>query len=189
EVNRLIESNDMLERMGRQLTVDRNTPPTVKFLHSLATHAPYVLNEDCRTVTMGSDVPSRVDIQARCALRAAAHLLDRLQDARIYDNTIALVLADHGLNPDIYPAPADGASAFRHLSGSANPLFLYKPLRSRGPMRKEPAVVSLIDVGATLCVESSACTARFGVAVGQAPVTRSRRFNNYVWQHRFWRTL
>jgi arylsulfatase A-like enzyme len=130
-----------------------------------------------------------VDIQARCALRAAAHLLDRLQDARIYDNTIALVLADHGLNPDIYPAAADGASAFRHLSGSANPLFLYKPLRSRGPMRKEPAVVSLIDVGATLCVESSACTARFGVAVGRAPVTRSRRFNNYVWQHRFWRTL
>ncbi len=74
-------------------------------------------------------------------------------------------------------------------SGSANPLFLYKPLRSRGPMRKEQAVVSLIDVGATLCVESSACTARFGVAVGLGPATRPRQFNNYVWQHRFWRTL
>lgn len=188
-VARLFESNEMIDRIGRRLTVDPNTPPTLKFLHSLATHAPYVMNEDCRAVTMEPKGLSRVDVQARCALSAAAQLLDRLQGAGIYDNTIALVLADHGLNPDVYPKLPDRARAFRQLSGSANPLFLYKPLRSRGPMRTERAVVSLIDVGATLCAETASCTVRSGVPVGRAPADRPRRFNDYVWKHQFWRTL
>jgi Sulfatase len=189
EIARLIESNEMIDRIGRRLTVDPDALPTLKFLHSLATHAPYVMNEDCRTVTMGpTSPPTRVDVQARCALRAVAQLLDRLRGAGIYDNTITLVLADHGMSP-AYPRPQDQAAAFRQLSGSANPLFLYKPLRSRGPMRTERAVVSLVDVGATLCADASACTMRSGVPVGRAPARRPRRFNDYVWQHRFWRTL
>jgi len=45
----------VVERMLRgavALQTDPKTPPTVKFLHSLATHTPYVMNEDCRTVTL-----------------------------------------------------------------------------------------------------------------------------------------
>ncbi len=189
EAARLIESNDMTDRIGEQLTVDPKTPPTVKFLHSLATHTPYVMNEDCRTVTLEHSALSGVYVQARCALKATARLLDRLQGAGIYDNTIALVLADHGLNPGVYPESPDGGSAFRRLYGSANPLFLYKPLHSRGPMRTERAVVSLVDVGATLCAEASGCTMRLGIPVGRAPAGRPRRFNDYVWQHQFWRLL
>jgi arylsulfatase A-like enzyme len=130
-----------------------------------------------------------VDVQARCALSAVARLLGRLRNAGIYDNTIVLVLADHGLNPDVYPAPADDADAFRQRSGSANPLFLYKPLRRRGPMRTEDAVVSLVDVGATLCAEAAACTTRSGIPAGRGSRRRPRRFNDYVWEHRFWQTL
>jgi hypothetical protein len=189
QVTRLIEANDMIDRIAGRLTVDANMAPTLKFVHSLATHAPYVINDDCRTVSMESRGPGRADVQARCALSAVARLLGRLQAAGIYDRTIALVLADHGMDPALDHGSQDQARAFRQLAGSANPLFLYKPLRSRGPMRTGRAVVSLVDVGATLCAEAAACTTRSGIPVGQAPPDRPRRFNDYVWRHRFWRTL
>ena len=182
-----LEANEMVDRIGEQLVVDPNAPPTVKFLHSLATHTPYIMNDDCRTVGLSS--LSNLDAQARCALRAAARLLGRLQAAGVYDTTVTLVLADHGINPGVYPHAARGsAQAWRHRSGSANPLFLFKPLRSRGPLRTATAAVSLVDVGATLCAAVSACTTSSGVPAGLAAAHRPRRFSDYTWRNEFWRS-
>jgi arylsulfatase A-like enzyme len=113
-----------------------------------------------------------------------AHLLDALRRVNVYDRTAVLVMADHGMNANSYPdSPASSADAWKRLAGSANPLFLFKPLDSRGPLHTSPATVSVIDVGATLCAATGACTAPAGIPAGRSGPNQLRRFDHYVWRH------
>jgi hypothetical protein len=63
--------------------------------------------EDCRT--LGPSSIEQLVPQARCALLAAARLLDALAAAGIYDQTELLLVADHGIgveNPAVPTASA-----------------------------------------------------------------------------------
>ena len=186
EVGRIFEGNRLFEQMALRFARDSDKP-TMKFLHSYATHTPYVLSDDCGTAVTTS--LERMAPQAHCALAALATLLDRLKKDDAYDSTVILVLADHGINPGVYGESArnETTTAWMHLAGAANPVFLLKPRGSRGALRGEPAAVHLADVGATLCALTRACTAPVpGVPAGEARPDRPRRFNNYVWKHEFW---
>jgi hypothetical protein len=182
----ILDGNRMLDEITGRLTVDAPRP-TLKFLHSLSTHTPYILNADCRT--FGTNGLGHAVIQARCALEAVGRLLEGLDRAGIYDRTAILLIADHGINPGVYPgAPPGSHEAWEHLSGSARPLFLFKPLARRGALEVSTAPVYLADVGATLCAATSACAVPLGYPAGQAAPDRPRRFADYVWRNRFWRT-
>lgn len=184
EVEKVMEDNRFLERLSRDLVVAGDRP-TIKFLHMLSTHTPYVLEGDCRTV--GESTLDHLDPQSHCALTAVATLFGRLKEAGVYDQTVILVLGDHGVNPGVFPDPGqDEYARWVHRAGAANPVFLLKRLESRGALAEAPAAVSLADVGATLCAASSACGAPLGFAAGTAPSMRPRRFNDYRWRHEFW---
>jgi len=187
EAGRVLDDLAILRRTAEQVFVAPASKPSLKIIHSLATHTPFVINEDCETM----DAPdfSKAATQARCALEAAAHLLQGLRRIGVYDRTVILILADHGLNAGSYPDPAaNGEDVWRRRIGSANPLFLFKALDSRGSLRIDTAAVSAVDVGATLCAATGACTTTSGIPAGQSGADRPRRFSDYVWRHGFWRT-
>lgn len=179
----IFDGIELFRELARRFELNDGTP-TLKFVHSFATHTPYVLADDCRTIAAES--LDRLTSQARCALSAVVTLLDRLKDADVYDNTVILILADHGVWPGRFHDQPGSRDAWRHLAGAANPMFLLKLRNQRGPLRNEPDAVHLADVAATLCAATGACTAPSGIPVGQAPPERRRRFNEYVWNHEYW---
>jgi hypothetical protein len=186
EIHRIFEGNTLLTELGRRLVVS-DGPPTIKFLHLFSTHPPFVLNDECRAVSM-EHAPERFPAQARCALLAVSSLFDRMKKAGIYDDTLILVMADHGMGlPNAYvEAPKLNPANWVELAGSANPVFLLKPRGRRGPLQDASASVQLIDVGATLCALSQACTTPKGAIAGQAPPNRRRQFNGYAWKAEYW---
>jgi hypothetical protein len=182
-VAQVLEGNRLLEEAARRLAVAAPAP-TLKFLHSRSTHTPYVLDTACN---IAESSLAHLGSQSRCALRAVAVLLERLKQADIYDSSLILIVADHGVNPGIFRSDPPGShQQWVHRAGAANPLFLLKPLHSRGPLRPESAPVYLTDVGATLCVLSEVCTVAGGIPAGSASANRVRRFILHPWQHRFW---
>jgi hypothetical protein len=184
ETTRIIQGNRFLTDISRRIVVAGDTP-TIKLLHIVSTHTPYVLEDDCRTI--GESTLSHLDSQAHCALLAIGAVLGSLKDKGIYDNTVVLIFADHGVNPGVYGDPASDAFArFRHRAGAANPVFLLKPLRSRGTLIDAPGAVYVGDVGATLCAASGACDVPIGFPAGSAPVGRPRRFSDYQSGQGFW---
>jgi hypothetical protein len=186
EEERVLDVN-VIHRIAEHLYLDPTSKPSLKIIHSLATHTPYVMNEDCETV--GASTFAKAATQARCGLVATAHLLNALRRISVYDRTAILILADHGLNAGVYSAkPASRADAWRRWTGSANPLFLFKPLGRRGPLRTDTAAVSVADAGATLCAATSACATPAGIPAGQSSNDRLRFFDDYVWRHEFWGT-
>ncbi len=74
-----LESNSALDVLSSRLTAT-DGPPTIKFVHSLATHMPYVIGDDCTTV--GPKDLAKTRSQARCGLEAAVRLLERLKKER-----------------------------------------------------------------------------------------------------------
>src|SRR5215213_214724 len=159
-VAQVLEGNRLFEEVAGHLTVDAGTP-TLKFFHSRSTHTPYILTEAC-TVAKNSLV--HLGSQSRCALRAVATLLKHLKQTGIYDTTLILVVADHGVNPWLFKSDQPGSrEQWIHRAGAANPLFLLKPLHSHGQLRRESEPVYLPDVGATLCALSGAYTVPAGI--------------------------
>jgi hypothetical protein len=182
-IAQVLEGNRLLEEVARRLTVDAGTP-TLKFLHSKSTHTPYVLDRGCGVVDTALE---HLGSQSRCALRAVATLLRRLRQTGIYDSTVILVVADHGINPGVFGLDAPGShEQWVHRAGAANPLFLLKPLHAHGRLQRESEPVYLPDVGATLCDRSGACAVTNGIPAGSALPGRVRRFTLHPWQHRFW---
>ncbi len=184
EIARVSEGNRLLEQLSNRLSVDDGAP-TLKFLHILSTHSPYVLNDDCRsyrTASLKQLVP-----QARCALLAVVSLLDRLKETGAYDNTLIVVMADHGVDPGAYgPSADDELGKWRRLAGAANPVFLMKPEGSRGPLRSVNDALHVPDLGNMLCVGSRRCRVATGAKALETPATRPRRFYDYEWRQEFW---
>ncbi len=201
EIDRIFEGSAWLREMAHRIEVrdgdgdgggdgaGRSGRPTIKFLHLFATHPPFVLEDDCQTVAAANSTEHAAS-QARCGLRAVADLFASMKRAGVYDDTVILVLADHGIGqPSRYlESPTLAAADWINLSGASNPLFLLKPRDSHGPLTDAPATdaVYLPDVGATLCAATNACETTNGFAAGHAPPNRPRRFNSYVWQQEFW---
>src|SRR5690606_15481820 len=105
-------------------------------------------------------------------------------EAGVYDNTVILVFADHGVNPGVgyRGLRAEGEHRpegmppreWEVVAGSAHPAFLLKPLGSRGPLTVVRAPVHVTDVGATLCAATGDCQTPLGIPAGQAPADRPR---------------
>ncbi|HEX6212996.1 MAG TPA: sulfatase-like hydrolase/transferase [Methylomirabilota bacterium] len=183
EIGQVLDGIRIFHEIARRATVAPGAP-ALTFVHSLATHTPYVLAEDCRTL-----LPTSLALrwsQSRCALLAVGALLEWLKAEGVYDDSLVLLVADHGMNPGIFADGPGGRVAWRHLAGSANPAFLLKPFGSRGPLQKSPAPVYLPDVGATLCAATGACRAPVGFPAGEAPSGRRRLFAYYEWKHEYW---
>jgi hypothetical protein len=188
EVNRIFEGHAVLNELGRRLSMD-SAAPTLKFVHLFMTHVPFVMKTDCQSLAPEHSFDYLLP-QSRCGLKSVAALLDHFKQNGLYDQTVILILADHGIGRDSHynPYREFDTAEWASMAGAANPTFLLKRRNQHGALREAAGEVHLADVGATLCAASGACTGAPGYVAGQAPADRARRFNQYVWKHEFWNT-
>ena len=186
EIASVLEGNELLEHLSKRLRVD-DGPPTLKFVHSLSTHTPYVLSDDCRTQSIAS--VDHISSQAKCGLLAVVSLLNRLKEAGAYDNTSIVVMADHGIDPGIYGLGEsnDSEIRWRYLAGAANPVLLMKPQGSRGSLTEVDDPLQVTDVGRILCAQSRTCRVVTAAEPIKTAPNRTRLFNDYEWRQGFWR--
>jgi hypothetical protein len=184
-VQRAVEGNDLLREMVSSVAVS-SPKPTVKFLHLFSTHPPYVINDAC--MYLGKEQPINRDVaesQAHCALRNLGSLLDRMKSEEVYDNTVLVVMSDHG---SVYSIPSrrpsDGTIAL--LVGAANPTLAIKPLQARGEIRNDIKDAHIGDLARSICDMTGDCTTSNGIALGHDVAPRTRIYNEYQWEHRFW---
>ena len=128
-----------------------------KFYHLGVPHIPLILNEDLEYEKM--DINRRnFKKYATAGLKLVTMFLERLQRLGIYDNSIIVLVGDHGAGfqgQDFVLQPGmpleKGADIVTQSSRvTALPLILVKPLASRGALKISDAPVSLSDIPATV---------------------------------------
>ena len=138
--------------------------PTLKFLHLMNTHPPYVFDQTCNYAGRQQDkTRENFSIQVKCSLDSFVMLLDSLKARNLYDKTAIILLADHG-NYGIESTRTSIKGSPAKVVGSANPTFAIKPIGSKGPFRTAGGEIYLGDFGATLCDLIKVCSADSGIS-------------------------
>jgi len=114
--------------------------PIFKYYWLMGLHPPYLLNERLEYEEMDSSIES-YKRQAMGSLQVVKLFLDELKNLDIYDNSMLLIMGDHGIFDETLNIQ------------SANPLLLIKKYDSRGAMEVSEAPVSLSDIPATIFCE------------------------------------
>jgi hypothetical protein len=179
-VDNIVHGNTLMERIASQ-AITGDGPPTVKFLHLMNTHAPFILREDCRSFT--EDLLVQLpDAQVRCALRSFVSLLERLKKDGLYERSTIALIADHG-----YALPTDyqrieNWGPWSELMGAANPVFLLKRAGARGQLAYSDEPLMVADTPAMLCDALPGCSSR---STGRRD-RESREFTWYRWEDIGW---
>ncbi len=204
------DDNYVLHAFTERLRADAERPQA-RFIHLMSPHSPYNRTRDC-AITRPDGSMRMMANNMRCALDGVASMLAALREQGLYDGATILLVADHGTRGiggveivrDTRAALGLGEEAvirhgpqgFEMVSASmladapiddprprgSNPLFLFKPPGSEGPLRFDTrGAVSLIDVPATICAHTDLCEASGGVNAYEAPpaARRERVFNQY----------
>lgn len=185
--NYVTAGNTFLNYLADRILVE-GAKPTAKFYHLHNTHAPISLDANCLHV----EEPlawnrNNAKSQSRCAIVVFVELLGALRLAEAYENTLIVLLADHGAGfHSSFTDKSEGAEWSR-LVGSANPVFLIKPYGAQGELRISEFPVHLVDLGATVCHLSGLCIqelgrSAFGANESEEPV---RRYLDHPWRAEF----
>ena len=160
-------------------------PPTLKFLHLMNTHRPINMNRACGLDPALSQTREHYKNQARCGIDAFLDLLAFLKRSSLYEETLVMLLSDHGaaLGAPSRPYALDGAVKLHSgRTGKFVPLFLVKPPESGGPLKISQAPASLIDMRATVCEAAKICdpppAGRSVLSLAEG-VARERQFIDY----------
>lgn len=181
--------NAFLAEMTRRLAVDR-AKPVYKFIHVLTTHRPFVVNPDCSPAGKElARVRETVTAQSRCSLAFVVALLRRMQQAGVYDNSLIVLMGDHGghIDPLRYrPGHIDSHGKISELRphevAMATPLLAIKPPAADTPFRISPAFTSMTDVAATVDAALQLGAGLPGRSVFEAPPAAERRYYIYHWR-------
>ncbi|MEX2123344.1 MAG: sulfatase-like hydrolase/transferase [Woeseia sp.] len=147
------------------LPIDRGTR-VFKYFHLAGVHSPLEVDEELNFTNQVFPFSRRSYVlQAKANLRYLQEFFEKLQDAGIYDNSLILVLGDHGSgeSPEMYIEPANAGTKplqlegtkrnFRRDKARAIPLVLIKRIGASAPLEISNAPVSLRDVPATIISE------------------------------------
>ena len=141
-----------LRRLADGMSVDRESP-VYKLIHVMLSHRPTVGNENCKYD--GKHRTSRVAVtnQARCGLLHVLGVLKRMQELGIYDNSLIVLMADHGawVPVENFTQDPDSGNDVKPLTvAMAIPVLAIKPPGSQGAWQVSNAPTSVIDVPATI---------------------------------------
>jgi hypothetical protein len=149
-VDNVQHGNALVERVAANGRVESG-PPTIKFLHLMNTHAPFILLDDCTTYSEDLLLPLP-DAQVRCALGSFVRLLDRLKKEGLYDAAAIALFADHGYSlPSDYQRAEDQWGPWGELIGAANPVFAFKAPRAQGALVSNDDPLVIADVATFAC--------------------------------------
>lgn len=182
-----IKHDYFLRDVAQAVTVSSGAP-TLKFLHLMNTHPPYVFNQACGYAGKQQDKNrENFSIQVKCSLDSFVKLLEALKAKNLYDKTAVILLADHG-NYGIESTRTTITGGPAKVVGAANPTFTIKPIGSKGEFRKGRGEIYIGDFGATLCDLLKVCSAETGATALSEPYGRTRLFNYYRWKNEFWKS-
>lgn len=122
--------------------------PVFKYLHFHGGHTPFIHDE----TYAGRRMPLNLDSYARQYKGSVLHftraIVDSLKKAGVYDNTMLVILGDHGVH---VPQPGEDVDVQQMVSEWLRPLLLVKPFGpAAAPLKTSSAPVSLFDVPATV---------------------------------------
>jgi len=183
-----------LRRWHESITATRDAP-AYKIVHLMLSHNPMVVNKDCEFADrVLYAVRENVLNQSRCSLIEAVRLLEKMRELGIYDQTMIVVMGDHGawvrpkgLKPE---TKADGTRKPLLLGARqyalALPLLAIKVPGSKGTLRISNAPTWTADVPDTVSAALG-----FGDDFGRRDVftlaedeQRDRRFHYYTYDRR-----
>jgi hypothetical protein len=147
-----------MEQMTRNAKSD-SEKNTFKYVHLLVSHVPLRVNESLEYEEMEL-VRENFKRQAKGSLKLVSMLLEKLKEIDAYDQTMILVLADHGIGRQV-EAEADKLEVSRgyvspmtkDIMGRAHVLVLRKPFMSRQELTVSDAPIALSDIGKTILSE------------------------------------
>jgi hypothetical protein len=152
----------LVDRAPKDLSIDR-TMPVFKYFHLSGAHSPLTVGEDL--TFSGIPIPfSRRNyvLQAKANLLYLGQLFEKLKRAGIFDDSMILVVGDHGSagNSEMLIDPPTTAGAPQQLQGTdrnfqldkarAIPLMLVKQGGSTGRLETSNAPVATVDIPATI---------------------------------------
>ncbi len=161
--NMLTKSNANLEMNG------------FKLHHLLGVHEPYTLNENLEIEIIDLS-PAGVLKPAAATMNITRQFLNKLKELNVYDNSMILLLGDHGNgSPEWIPEIAGDDMSY------LAPLIMIKPFMAKGKMRTSHSPVSLSDVPRTVLDELSLSNQApgYSMLVPEIPQSRERKYLAY----------
>jgi len=159
-----------------EVEVTTNTP-LFKFIHFSGAHFPYSHDSSLQL--------NQVDYleQAAGSLLPVINLLTELKNAGVYDDSLILIMGDHGNND------TDGYLNFP-LSNISKPLLLAKNTNQQFEnIQISDSPVALCDIPKTIADETGIDLNYPGYSIfGNIPENRIRHFYYYTWNHENWTT-
>ncbi|MBX7144810.1 MAG: sulfatase-like hydrolase/transferase [Oligoflexia bacterium] len=121
---------------------------TFRFAHLLLPHQPIRVDRECGPVRARKAINAAAyEAQSRCAIKLALAIVRKLKELQAFDNSLVIVMADHGVNLQygiFDPQFAQNNDLLNH--SKVLPLLLVKPPRSNGPFSVSDAPVKLSDL-------------------------------------------
>ncbi len=149
---RRVQSDWALLSLLPEMSNARQTVPTVKFIDTEISHAPWQMELGrCKVVAKPQDKVRENGVHEAhlavesCALKAMGDWFDWMRAQGVYENTNIVLVSDHG--------GGDTAQVIERSSHSAMPgrpdsLFLFKPAGVReGALQENPAHILISNVG------------------------------------------
>ncbi len=146
-----------LDDVAENMTADR-AAPVYKLIHSMNTHWPMVVNGNCEYA--GGSLPrNRVTVttQSICSLDAVVRILNKMKELGIYENSLIVIMADHGaglapyeLKPTTAENGEDAVLMDPQVVSMATPLMAIKPPGASGPFQVSTAPSSNVDTAVTM---------------------------------------
>lgn len=186
--------NDLVKR----LSVNR-TKPVYKYIHLMTTHPPVLVDRECQYSQGIPGTQDNLKIQDKCSLDHFIEFLDELRSKGLYDSSLIVLQADHGLTSKVNMKNKDklgkelsliGEVSLSEIAGAAAALLAIKPPFSEGPLKISRAQVALTDIPETITSLLNLNKGFEGRSVYDVDENevRERKFYFYNWRNENWQS-
>jgi hypothetical protein len=148
--------------------------PTYKFIHLHGAHVPPQMDTRCRVRSVRPN-QTGYEEQAECALHQSFRYLERLRELGVYDDSLIVVMGDHGSQFGLADARSKGQHVPEFVMSSAHPAIAIKDIGSTGPVAFSDAPASLLDVYPTILEHLRIARSDLGFDLLADPVPEDRR--------------
>jgi len=158
--------------------------PTFRFYHLVGIHPPLSIDENMNYKEMPV-TRENLKRQGTSQLKACAEMITAFKKLGIYDNTMIIITADHGLGEGL----ATSGKIPAKIHGTALPMLLVKPFESKGGLKLSDAPVSTRDITSTVfsALNITGDFVKQSVFDFKKNDKRVRRFYYYDWNNYDWK--
>lgn len=135
-------SRETYERITENSVLDKQDQNYFQFIHCEGGHLPYILNRNLDIVKEAT----QEDKMLSCLTLIQAYL-QRLRDNGAYDNSIIVIMADHGQED----GAIDEEHAHTHVMERFNPILFIKGINERHELLESDRSVSYMDLQDAFC--------------------------------------